>query len=207
MIRHQIRGLYGIIDNTPVPERSHLWLAEQYLKGGVGILQLRMKGASRSDFFKVARQIAGLKKNYRFVFILNDHLDLVTEVGADGYHGGKEDPLPGEAKKILGDKVVGYSSHSLEEALRAEQAGADYVAFGAIFPSPLKGPGHPVQGIERLQRVVSAVSIPVVAIGGINRDTLQKVLATGVPSVAMITGLASAAQPAKEAEYYAGLFL
>ncbi len=202
-----IRGLYGIIDNTPVPERSHPWLAEQLLAGGTRILQLRMKGADPSRVLEVARHLLALKERYAFTFILNDDLELAQVLATDGYHGGKEDPALALSRKSLGAKrVIGYSAHSLEEALEAERQGADYVAFGAIFPSPLKGPGHPVQGVDKLREVVEALTVPVVAIGGITRDNVQSVLATGVASIALISALVGAPHPRQEAEYYGRFF-
>lgn len=202
-----MRGLYAIVDNTPVPERSHLWLAEQYLQGGARILQLRMKGGPGNEVAVVARSIRALKKKYQFTFILNDQLSLAKELDVDGYHGGQDDPSPSVAREVLGaGKLIGYSSHSLLEAEQAVQQGADYVAFGAIFPSPLKGPGHPVQGVKKLSEVVSKIAVPVVAIGGIGRDNVQQVLATSVACVALISGLATAPQPAHEVEYYTRLF-
>ena len=148
------------------------------------------------------------KNDFDFTFIINDHVDVALEIGADGVHVGADDMPVAEVRKKVGDKMlIGYSSHSLEEALQAEEGGADYVAFGAIFPTKTKGPGHPVQGLEKLRAVVEAVKIPVVAIGGINKENFGQVLETGVASIAMITALTDASDIAKRSQQYtAGFF-
>ncbi|MDP2600083.1 MAG: thiamine phosphate synthase, partial [Deltaproteobacteria bacterium] len=219
-----IQGLYAIADNTFRPELTPAELALEFLRGGSGIVQLRMKpqssfrrkpesrrldpGLRRDDVFVMAQKIIALKKEYDFTFIINDHVDVALEIGADGVHVGADDMPVAEVRKKVGDKIlIGYSSHSLKEAVAAEKAGADYVAFGAIFPTKTKGPGHPVQGLEKLRAVVEAVKIPVVAIGGINRENFGKVLETGVSSVAMITALTEASDIAKRCQQYtAGTF-
>lgn len=199
-----ISGLYAIVDSTVTPEADLSSLAEDYLKGGASVIQLRDKRRGESEararaFYETVKKIQALKAKYPFVWIVNDDLKIAREIGADGVHVGRDDPPIGECRKILGpDKIIGYSSHALEEALEAERRGADYVAFGAIFPTPTKGPGHPVQGLEKLREVVRAVKIPVVAIGGINRNTFKDVLATGAASVAMISALAKSEDKVEE---------
>ena len=185
-----IAGLYSICDNAPCPNRSPAELAQVLLQGGARILQLRMKGATSVERREVAQQILQLKQRFSFCFLINDDLELVREVGADGVHVGADD-LPVDAcRRFLGPlKYIGYSAHTLAEVQAAEVAGADYVAFGAIFPSPLKGPGHPVQGVGHLKKVVRSVQIPVVAIGGITDENVASVLKTGVAAVAMISAL------------------
>ncbi len=197
-----IRGLYAIVDNTPAPHLSHREIAGRLLKGGAGILQLRMKGVARSVVREVAEEIVRLKGQHPFLFIINDHLEIVSEVNADGYHGGEKDPGIEEARRQLGpDKIIGHSTHSLEEGLLAQRQGANYIAFGAIFPTKAKGPEHPVVGVERLRHQVAALSIPVVAIGGIGRNNIKEVLATGVASVAMISALVGAADITGETKF------
>jgi thiamine-phosphate pyrophosphorylase len=187
----KIQGIYALCDTTFYPEKSHLRLAEELLAGGIKILQLRMKG--ETDLNKVrqtAEQILSLKKQFDFTFIVNDFVDIALELGADGIHVGRDDtPVPELLKKTKGKILVGYSSHSLPEAVLAEQQGAHYVALGAIFPTPTKGPGHPVVGLETLRRVVQQLKIPVVAIGGINSENFAQVVDTGVAAIAMISAL------------------
>lgn len=191
-----ISGLYAIVDSTVTPDADLCALAEDYLAGGASVIQLRDKRRRESPereriFRETARRIQALKSHYNFLWIVNDDLEVARETGADGVHVGKDDPSIEECREFLGPgKIIGYSSHSLEEAVDAERRGADYVAFGAIFPTATKGPGHPVQGLDRLREVVRSVRIPVVAIGGIGRVNIESVIATGVASIAMISALA-----------------
>lgn len=197
-----IQGLYTIADNTFRPELSHVQLAEAFLKGGAKIVQLRMK-ENRDTICDIAKSIMALKQRYDFTFIINDDIEVAMELQADGVHVGANDMPVEKVRELVSDKMlVGYSSHSLEEALRAQAAGADYVAFGAIFKTPTKGPLHPVQGLEKLQEMVQALSIPVVAIGGIHRENFQSVLETGVQTFAMISALTKAADIVQETRYY-----
>lgn len=202
-----MKGLYAIVDNTFSPQYSHLDLAQMFLVGGCKILQLRVKnnnaGIWDQKVFEIAKDIMNLRKSYEFSFIINDYVDVAAELKADGVHVGANDmPVSGIKERTGSRLIVGYSSHSIEEAAAAEKDGADYVAFGAVYPTKTKGPGHPVQGIAKLKELVSKVSVPVVAIGGINRTNLSDVWSTGVSSVAMITGLTQAGDVVRETKWY-----
>lgn len=202
--KENIQGLYAICDNTFSPQYSHLELAQKILQGGCKILQLRMKSEQNlSKVKKVMEEILDLKKKYNFTFILNDYVELAAALPVEGVHIGQDDlPLP-VTRQIMGpDKIIGYSSHSLEEALAAEKAGADYVALGAIFPTNTKGPGHPVQGLNTLQKVVESIRIPLVAIGGISLENILSVIKTGVSSIAMITALSQAKNVTEATQYF-----
>lgn len=198
-----IRGLYAIIDPAFLPAALDLAAyARALLDGGCRVLQLRAKSAA-ADRYAMARAIVQLKRSYEFTFIVNDDVDCARELHADGVHLGADDRPIAEARAIVGTTgLIGYSAHTLAEAQAAEAAGANYVAFGAIYPTQSKGPGHPVQGLVRLRELVAAVSIPVVAIGGITRERVAAVWTTGVAAVAMITGLSQAGDPRSEAVWY-----
>jgi len=201
-----IFGIYAIVDSTVTPDTDLSVLAEDYLAGGASVVQLRDKRRRESPereriFRETARRIQALKAHHHFLWIVNDDLEVAREIGADGVHVGKDDPSIEECREFLGPgKIIGYSSHSLEEAVDAEKRGADYVAFGAIFPTATKGPGHPVQGLDRLREVVRSIRIPVVAIGGIGSSNIDPVIATGVASVAMISALAKKDSSARRSE-------
>ncbi|MBF0493086.1 MAG: thiamine phosphate synthase [Deltaproteobacteria bacterium] len=198
------QGLYAICDISFSSHKSQHELAQQLLAGGAKILQLRMKNAK--DLNRVreqAQKILEEKKNYNFCFVLNDYVELALELGVDGIHVGENDLPVSEVRKIVGPQMlIGYSSHSIEEAKQAEAEGADYVALGAIFPTATKGPGRPVQGLEKLKEFVAQISIPKVAIGGITWDNLEGVLNTGVDAIAMITALSKAEDVSKATELY-----
>ncbi len=205
-----LRGLYCLCDLTLTPEKNYRELAEAYLRGGAPILQLRMKGEKNTQKVRqVVTELLALKTRYPFTFILNDFVELASEFEAiDGVHLGQDDMNLKQARRILGPKkLLGYSSHSPEEALRAEAEGANYVALGAIFPTRTKGPGHPVVGLHTLTKVVENAHIPVVAIGGIQRQNFSDVLATGVSAVAMIGALSQAPDMEAEARWFQQTFL
>jgi thiamine-phosphate pyrophosphorylase len=203
-----IQGIYAICDNTFCPQKPHLQLAEELLAGGIKILQLRMKG--ESDLTRIretSQQILQLKKKFDFTFIVNDFVEIAMELGVDGIHVGRDDlPLPTLLKKTKGKFLIGYSSHSMEEAVAAEQQGAHYVALGAVFPTATKGPGHPVVGLETLRQVVKKITIPVVAIGGINETNFSEVLQTGVAAIAMIGALTTGNNVTKQAAEFTKRF-
>ncbi len=198
-----ISGLYAIVDSKFNPLSSPAELAQKYLEGGCRIVQLRMKDASDVAVKNQASEIIGLRSYYDFTFIINDHADVAIELGADGVHVGANDEAIQSIRKRAGkDLLIGYSSHSLEEACDAEKRGADYVAFGAIFPTKTKGEGHPVQGLERLKQVSKDVSVPIVAIGGINRNNVKSIIDAGADSVAMITALCHAKDIVAETKWF-----
>jgi len=202
-MKKDIKGLYAIIDTSFSPQYSHYQLANLVLMGGCKILQLRMKNKKWDEAYETAKKILSLKTKYDFTFIINDHVNMVGELKADGVHVGSGDAGIEEARNKLGnDFLIGYSSHSIDEAIVAEKKGADYIAFGAIFPTKTKGPGHPVQGIDKLKELCSIIKKPVVAIGGINRLNINDILDSGLSSVAMITGLSQARDVVEETEWY-----
>lgn len=157
--------------------------------------------------FDEGRKIMELKKKFDFTFIINDYMDVAAELGADGIHVGANDAPVEEIRKRLGSKyIIGYSSHSIEAALEAERRGADYIAFGAIFPTKTKGPGHPVQGLEKLKKLCTQVARPVVAIGGINCGNIDGVISAGASAVAMITGITQAKDVVAETRFFTEKF-
>lgn len=201
-----IKGLYAIVDtSTPL---SLTALALDYLKGGAKIIQLRMKGILREKVAYQAREILKLKSEYPFLFILNDDPMLAKHVQADGVHLGQEDCPVTKAREIVGSSlIIGKSTHSLEQALLADQEPVDYIACGAIFPTTTKALGHPILGAKKLKEIVSRVTKPIVAIGGINRENAQEVVDTGVDSIALISALYQAEDREKETKFYSNLWV
>lgn len=186
----QIQGIYAIIDPSLIPTTPVEQAARNYLEAGIKLIQLRNKTDKPSTIIQQAQSIMTLKKQYNFLFIINDSPEIALEVNADGVHLGQQDmPVP-QARKMLGfEKYIGLSSHSLREAEKAQNADIDYLAVGAIFPSPTKGPDHKVVGLDLLREVVQFSRVPVVAIGGINRANFNAVKETKVSSIALISAL------------------
>lgn len=199
-----IHGLYAIADRGFNPFGSAAELARKYLEGGAKIVQLRMKDANEEDeVAREAREIMKLKDEFDFTFIVNDYVDVAIDVDADGVHvGANDEPVASIRERAGDDLIVGYSSHSFDEAIAAESDGADYIAFGAIFPTRTKGPGHPVQGLARLKELAGSAGVPVVAIGGITRENVADVVAAGADSVAMITALSQARDVVVETAWF-----
>jgi thiamine-phosphate pyrophosphorylase len=153
---------------------------------GVTFFQYRNKNGTRHEIYETALRLTRAIRTSEALFILNDHADIAAAVGADGVHLGQDD-LPIEAaRRILGpDALIGISTHSLEQARAAQAAGADYIGFGPIYRTRTKDAGA-VQGLENLTAVAKAISIPVIAIGGINRDTIGDVMRAGTAGAAVI---------------------
>lgn len=203
----KIQGLYAIVDTTFSPQYSHAELAQLILLGGCRLIQLRMK-APQQLVFEEGKKIMELKKRFDFTFIINDHVDIAGELKADGVHVGPNDTPVREARKRLGHRfIIGYSSSKgFDHGIAAEQDGADYIAFGAIYPTRAKGPDHPVQGLERLKHICSNIKRPVVAIGGINRSNIDDVLSCGPASVAIIRGITEAKDVVAETRFFVERF-
>jgi thiamine-phosphate pyrophosphorylase len=166
--------------------------AQVALEAGIRLFQYRDKSGNRRAIYETCLRLAVLLKRSNALFIVNDHPDIAMAVDADGVHLGQED-LPVElARKLMGGgRIIGVSTHSVEQAGAAQSAGADYVGFGPVFTTGTKDAG-PCQGIEGLRQVRKAVTLPVIAIGGINGGNLDEVLRAGVDGVAVISAILAA---------------
>ena len=189
----KIKGLYAITDSSIRPELSNIEIARRVLAGGAGILQLRGKGLSSRELLELAREIRELTRKAGATFIVNDRADIAILSDADGVHLGQDDLPIAEARKILGrEKLIGISTHNLDQALKAEQEGSDYIGFGPVFGTKTKADAEEAKGIEALKEVKKKVSIPVIAIGGINLENLKEVIDAGADGVAVISAIVKA---------------
>ena len=162
------------------------------------MIQLREKTMAKKELLSVARELKRICSESQTLFVVNDYLDVALDCEADGLHVGQEDLPVATARKLLRpDQILGCSASTVEEALAAEEAGADHLGVGSIFATSTKEVN--VVGIERLAEIKKAVSLPVVAIGGINRENLAAVMATGVDAAAVITAVVGAPDPAAAA--------
>jgi thiamine-phosphate pyrophosphorylase len=189
--------VYPIIDPGDRPGRSHVDLAEAILAAGARFVQLRIKSGSTRTFVEVARAVKALTDRYAAALIVNDRADIAQLIGAAGLHLGQQDLSPTDARSWLGpNMLIGVSTHNLpqaEEAIRTNTA--DYLAFGPIFATSSKRHPDPIQGLAGLRQVRMHCRLPLVAIGGITRETLGEVLRTGADAVAVIGAIAHQSNP------------
>lgn len=184
--------LYAVTDRRSLPAGITLAKAvEAALDGGVTCLQLREKEASAGEILALARALLPLCRARRVPLLINDRVDIALAAGADGVHLGQEDlPLP-EARALLGpDRILGATAHTVEEALRAQAEGADYLGVGAMFPTGTKTNTIPTS-VDTLKAICAAVSIPVVAIGGVTAQNLPTLAGTGIAGAAVVSAIFS----------------
>lgn len=165
-----------------------LLIIENALQAGIEWIQYRDKSDNKRLIYEKALQIKELTIKYRATLSINDYADIALAVDAEGVHLGQEDLPLREAKKIMGNKIIGISTHSKEEAIEAFQGDADYIGFGPIFYTKTKNAGEP-KGLKELKNILDLVKIPVLAIGGINKHNLKSVIETGCYGVALSSGL------------------
>lgn len=181
--------LYLVTDRDCLGIRDLGQSIEEAIRGGVTLIQLREKHASSREFFEIALRVKEITARYHIPLIINDRLDIALAIDADGLHIGQDDlPLP-LARKLFGDrKIIGVSAHSLEEALLAEQHGADYLGVGAVYPTATKADANAVT-LDQLAEIKRSVNIPVVAIGGIHEKNACEVMTTGIDGIAVVSAI------------------
>lgn len=165
---------------------DHVDIAQKACEGGARILQYRDKTANRNEMLHIARQIRQITRKHNTLFIVNDYIDIALLAEADGVHLGQDDIAIEDARKITPPGfIIGMSTHSLEQAEDAARRGADYIGSGPVFATPTKEHYVPI-GVETLEKVLHAVDLPVVAIGGLNLTNLDRLKALGAKNVAMV---------------------
>jgi thiamine-phosphate pyrophosphorylase len=175
---------------------SHVELARQAVNGGADTVQFRHKGGSTRWLIDTASEIREVCRTAEVCFIVNDRLDVAMASDADGVHLGQDDfPIP-LARKILGkDRIIGGSASTLEEALRCQAEGADYVGFGPVFPTGSKDDAGPVSGLNGLRDAVQRLTLPVVAIGGVHDANIHDIMRAGAWGVAVISAVCCRESP------------
>lgn len=200
-------GIYGITAEEYSLDRKNTDVVREMVRGGVKIVQYREKGDKSSrKKYEECLEIRRITNGEGIVFIVNDFIDIALAVDADGIHIGQED-LPLEAvRKIAGEKIIGISTHSREQALAAVEAGADYIGVGPIYSTFTKiHEGGPV-GLEYLDFAVKNIPVPLVAIGGIKENNLEEVLKAGAKTAALVTEITGAPDIRKKVESLVRLF-
>jgi len=182
--------LYAVTDRHWLKEGEGLEVpVEKALKGGATLLQLREKELDEESFEAEALVLHRLCIQYKVPFIINDNVQLAVKINAEGVHVGQEDMEASEARRLIGPgRILGVSAQTVEEAIRAEKAGADYLGVGAVFPTGSKDDAVEVSK-EVLRDICNAVSIPVVAIGGITIDNMAELGKTGICGISVISAI------------------
>ncbi|MEE0894074.1 MAG: thiamine phosphate synthase [Treponema sp.] len=182
-------SLYGITDRYWLNGRPLIHDVQLALEGGVTMIQLREKNLDEESFYREAIEIKELCKKFHVPFIINDNVELAKKVDADGIHVGQNDMAAQDVRAIIGpDKILGVSTQTVEEALLAQKMGADYLGVGAVFPTGSKDDCW-VLSHDLCREICSAVTIPVVAIGGINLGNISKLSGLGFSGISLISAI------------------
>ncbi len=204
-----LKGFYVITDEklTPYENDQILKKVEEALKGGAKIVQLRDKTHSNNFLIPYAKKLKNLCQKYGALFIIDDRIELVLEVNADGVHLGKDDFPPEEARKILKNKIIGVSCYGdLERAKLMESLSVNYVTFGSFYSSPTK-PEAKVISKNILVQAKKVLKISICAIGGINLERAKELVSLGADMIAVVSDIWQAKDIKKRAEEYSKLFL
>ena len=184
--------LYAVTDRTWLDGETLCEQVEKAIKGGVTFVQLREKELDKESFLNEALEIQKLCRKYNIPFVINDNVEIARTINADGVHVGQSDMKAENVRTILGeDRILGVSVQTVEQALLAEKEGADYLGVGAVFPTGSKTDAEDVS-LEILKEICSAVSIPVVAIGGIGAGNVSKLENSGISGIAVISAIFAA---------------
>jgi thiamine-phosphate pyrophosphorylase len=181
--------LYAVTDRHWLGDRTLYDVVRESLDGGVTFLQLREKDLDDETFFQEAVRLRDMAREYGVPFVINDNVDIAVRMDADGVHVGQSDMEAGDVRALIGpDKILGVSAQTVEQAVLAEKRGADYLGVGAVFPTGSKDDADDVS-FETLKAICEAVSIPVVAIGGITAENTPQLAGSGICGIAVISAI------------------
>lgn len=181
--------VYAVTDRSWLKGESLYSQVEKALKGGATFIQLREKTLDEQNFLKEAKDIKQLCKRYQVPFVINDNIDIAIKINADGIHVGQSDMEVTAVRKKLGkDKIIGVSAQTVEQAVLAEQCGADYLGVGTVFETGTKLDTLEVS-YDTLKEICNTVHIPVVAIGGITKDNIIKLKGSGIDGIAVVSAI------------------
>ena len=187
--------LYAILDPEQTKDRAPESVLRDLLDGGAAILQLRVKTMAPSEFFQLAQRARAETRARGCRLIVNDRVDIALACDADGVHLGQDDLPLAVGRQLMGTKIVGISTHDIDQAQEAELNGADYIGFGPMFGTTTKNTGYAARGIDMLRQIRAAVKLPIVAIGGINEQNVKQVWQAGADSAAIISDILGADDP------------
>ena len=184
--------LYAVTDRSWLGDQTLYEQVKEALEGGATFVQLREKELDEDTFLAEAIEIQELCKKYKVPFVINDNVEIARKMNADGVHVGQSDMEAGDVRALLGDdKILGVSAQTVEQAVLAEARGADYLGVGAVFPTGSKADADDVSH-ETLKAICEAVSIPVVAIGGIGKHNVSLLSGSGICGIAVISAIFAA---------------
>lgn len=192
-------GLYLVTSQPLSAGRTTLEIVRAALAAGTRLIQLREKDLSPREFFRLAAKVHELTSQVGAQLIINDRLDVALALGADGVHLGQEDfPIP-EARRLGPDLIIGASTHSEAEAVRAQQEGASYVNIGPVFPTRTKQWAGDFLGLDGVRKIAASISLPFSVMGGIKLPHIPDLLEAGARTIALVTAVTSAEQPEQAA--------
>ncbi|MBR2557275.1 MAG: thiamine phosphate synthase [Methanobrevibacter sp.] len=198
-------SLYLVTDNSDDTDKF-LKTIEEAIKGGVTVVQIREKTADTLDFYNLAIKVKEITEKYDVPLIINDRVDVALAIDADGVHVGQSDMPCDVTRKIIGpNKILGVSAHNIEEAMKAESDGADYIGSGAVFPTSTKADANSVSKQE-LKNIVESINIPVVAIGGITENNAHELTGTGIAGLSVVSAIMSSENPKKSSQNLLKIF-
>ena len=199
-------SLYLVTNSTDKRNQEFLNIVEDSLKGGVSVVQVREKELDLIPFYEKAKAVKEITDKFDVPLIINDRLSIAIALGADGAHVGQDDIDGAVARDILGpDRILGISASTVEEAVKAEEDGADYIGTGAVFPTATKDDAPSVTKKE-LCEIVESVNIPVVAIGGITLKNAHELKDTGISGLSVVSAIMSSENPKKSSEELLTIF-
>ena len=184
--------LYAVTDRSWLKEKSLANQVEAAILGGATFIQMREKSLNIDDFLREALEIREVCNKYNIPFVIDDNVEIALKSGADGVHLGQNDMSITKAREILGsEKIIGATARTVEQSLKAEAEGADYIGSGAVFTTSTKTDTVPLS-FENLSEICNSVNIPVVAIGGICADNIKMLKGSGISGVAVVSAIFSA---------------
>lgn len=192
--------LYAITDSHWLNGRTLYSVVKESLEGGVTFLQLREKELDEEHFLEEARELQKLCREYQVPFVINDNVDIAAAINADGVHVGQSDMETGDVRAKLGpDKIIGVTAKTVEQAVLAQERGADYLGVGAVFHTDSKADAKEIS-FDTLKDICRAVSIPVIAIGGITEENVRELAGSGICGIAVISAIYAQRDIKKAAE-------
>jgi thiamine-phosphate pyrophosphorylase len=200
MERFAKAGLYVVTSQEMSAGRTTEDIISRILPAGVKLIQLREKSLSKKQLFELALRIRSMTRDAGALLIINDHLDVAIAAGADGVHLGQDDLPVSVARRLAPDLILGASSHSIEEAVLAEQEGASYVNIGPIYPTGTKKWTSEFLGPSSIRKISSHIHIPFTVMGGIKKEHIAVLKAEGAKTLAVVTAVTAAPDPAAAAK-------